>query len=229
VGLVTAVCTVLLAGCSVSFPVGKGPGGGAELTTDTTTTDHPPVTRLMLDSDAGEVSVRAGAASQVTATRRYAGAEPLVEQTVEGDVLTVTARCPDGADPCAVDLEVTVPAVAAVRVRVGAGDVTVQGLSGEVDLEAGTGDLRGTGLAGPTATARSGAGAVDLRHTTAPEQVVAEAGAGDVSVTVPAAEVYRVEANSAVGEVRVEVADDPGASRRVSARSGAGDVTVLGG
>lgn len=223
------VCAVLLAGCSVDVSIGGEPVGDQSVTTDSTTTDWPAVTRLVVDSDAGDVTVGPGPAAQVVATSRYGGAAPQVDQAVESGVLTVTVRCPAGSDPCSTDLAITVPAATTGQVDVGAGEVAVADLTGDQDLESGAGDVRGTGLGAAVVTARTGAGDVELRHAVAPQRVDAQAGAGNVTVTVPAAEVYRVAADSGVGEVTVEVADDPGASRTVIARSGAGDVAVLGG
>lgn len=189
------------------------------------------VSRVEIEVDAGDVRLVAGPSSSVTRELRWTGsAKPVVEQRLDGDVLRVTARCSRGVgDRCEADLTVTVPSAAAARTQVGAGDVTVEGLTGVLDLDTAAGDVRGTGIGPAEVRARSAGGDVELAVATAAPSVTAATTAGDVVVRVPAGPSYSVAARTTAGDVRVDVADTPGAAHRVDAASTAGDVTVTQG
>ncbi|MFC5993030.1 DUF4097 family beta strand repeat-containing protein [Pseudonocardia hispaniensis] len=188
------------------------------------------ISRVEIDSDAGDVELRSGpdGAAQVERTLRWTDERPTVTESVDGDVLRITARCPDGPriGRCEVALTVTAPAAVSVRTKLGAGGITVDDLTGDQDLATSAGRVHGAGLRGATVRAQSSAGGVELAFAAAPQQVEVRATAGDVTVRVPATEAYRVQARSTAGTVRVNVADDPGATRTILARTTAGDVTV---
>ncbi|MGD9990463.1 DUF4097 family beta strand repeat-containing protein [Pseudonocardia sp.] len=224
-GLVLAGCgNVQLAGGSGSSSGGDGAPG------ETSTQRHDvAITRVEVESDAGTLDVRAGADGSATVDRtlRWSGdRKPVVTETVEGTTLTINASCPGrGSDRCEAGLVVTVPAAAAVRARLQAGDVTVTGLAGDQDLSSRAGGVRGERLGATQVTAQTSAGEVDLVFAAAPRTVDARSSAGSVSVRVPGGP-YAVTAETSVGEAEVTVPTDPGAPSRITARSSAGEVTV---
>lgn len=232
------VAVVLLAGCGGARSVGQSGADGADgitaggdLRTETSTQAHPAITRLVIDSDAGDLQLRSGpdGAAEVTRVLRWTGeARPEVTEEVDADTLRVTARCPDRLDgeQCSVDFRVTLPAAAAVEATVGAGDVTVRDLGGAQRLTSSAGKVAATGLRAAEARVETSAGDVDVEFATAPRTVEAQSSAGDVRVALPAGDAYRVDADTGAGDVTVDVAQDPAAGRTVTARTSAGDVTI---
>ncbi|MFP5072816.1 DUF4097 family beta strand repeat-containing protein [Pseudonocardia nantongensis] len=222
--LAGAVAGLVLAGCGTASSgpeqreSGTEPVGGA-------------VSRVEVDSDAGDVRLVAGGQPSVARELRWTGdAKPVVEQRVEGDVLRVTARCPDSTtERCQAGLTITVPEASSSRVDLGAGGIEVTGLSGDQDVRTAAGDVRGSGIGPGAVTASSSGGDVDLTVAQPARDVTAESTAGDVDVRVPAGPVYTVGAETTAGETRVDVPDAPGAEHRVTARSTAGDVVVTHG
>ncbi len=112
-----------------------------------------------------------------------------------------------------------------VAVTSGAGDVDVRRAGGAVDVRSGMGDV---GVAGRVSSGRlsTGLGDVRLRSSTVPDEVVVEAGVGDVLVDLPGTGTYDVSVEAGGGEGRVDVRDEPGSPHRVSVTAGTGDVTV---
>ncbi|WP_028931838.1 DUF4097 family beta strand repeat-containing protein [Pseudonocardia asaccharolytica] len=212
---------------------GSGESGDLETETGSQHYDQA-ISRVEIDSDAGDVELRSGpdGSAQVDRTLRWSGERPTVTESVDGDVLRITARCPDQQprrDRCEVDFTVIAPAAVSVRTKLGAGGITVTDLAGDQELVTSAGAVRGTGLRGATVRAQSTAGRVELAFAAAPQQVDVKSTAGDVTVRVPTSEVYRVEARSTAGDVTVNVADEPGATHTIRVRTTAGDVTVTGG
>jgi hypothetical protein len=223
---------LLAGGCSVQG-VSTGPAaaeqtGGNVTTAKTTNSYDGPVSRVEIESDAGDVDLHAGATAGATADRtaRWTGPEPEVTETLDAGVLQITVNCPSPSETCSVDLAVAVPAATATRAQLGAGDIAVAGLTGAHSLSTASGSVSGTGLGAEDTSARTAAGDVDLTFSGAPSQVEAESTAGDVTILVPVGPAYRVDARTTVGHVDVQVADDPGADAVITVRSTAGDVTV---
>ena len=153
--------------------------------------------------------------------------------------LNVVASCEGAkflASKCSVQLDIAVPATAAI-VSVGgsgqlgvasmAGPVTAQTGSGEVDLarttgpldiRVGSGQINATDLQSAQVTAEAGSGEVDLAFAAPPTSVTARATSGQVSVAVPPGTQYRVNASVVSGEKNVDPA--------LSVPSAAGTITV---
>lgn len=223
-----AAAVVLVAAVAVLAGCGSPPSAQTESATETVGA----VGRVVIDADAGSVSLRPGpeGSAQVQRTLRWAGEQrPEFTQSVSGNTLTITARCPDDDDRCSTDLVVTVPPATSTRTSVTTGDITVDDLTGAQDLTATTGRVGGRGLGAAPVTARTTTGQVSLRFAAPPPSVDAEATTGNVDVRVPVGPVYAVAAQVQTGTSRVEVADSPGAPNRISARSATGNVSVTHG
>ena len=221
-----AAAGLLLAGCGgVSLP---GGGDRSERGGD----DFGAVSRVEVEAGSGTIQVRPGADGSARVDRflRWSGdAKPQLTQEVRGDVLHVAATCPDDGEDCVTELVLTVPAATAVKADLGAGNVAVTGLSGEQDLSSGAGNVAGIDLGAAPVKATTPAGNVDVGFASAPPTVDAQSSAGNVTVRVPTGPAYDVDATSSVGNARVEVPDTPGADHRISARSSAGNVSVVPG
>ncbi|MGH3568430.1 MAG: DUF4097 family beta strand repeat-containing protein [Pseudonocardia sp.] len=245
------VVVSMLAGCDGSRSVGaagadgesgtaygsSGADGGSaastssegDRTTETSTETYPAVSRLAVDSDAGNIEILPGSddASEVTSVLRWSGdARPEVTQTVEGDTLRVTSRCPRlNGEQCSTDFTVTLPATAAVEASVAAGGVEVRDLRGTQRLSSAAGSVSATGLRATDVRVEAKAGSIDLEFADAPQTVDAQSKAGNVRIALPSGP-YRIDAGTVAGRVKVGVDQDPGADRRITARTVAGSVTI---
>ncbi|GAA5053588.1 hypothetical protein GCM10023259_033930 [Thermocatellispora tengchongensis] len=189
------------------------------------------VTKLEVRSGAGDVVVNetGGTGVRVTETLHWRGdGKPETAHPVEGDQLTLSYDCPEkiGFHSCAVDYKVEVPKGVAVTVDTGSGEITLRQLTGPVTAKTGSGDIRAAGLGGKSAYAETGAGDIDLKFVTAPDDVTLESGAGDAVVRLPDG-TYAVTTESGAGEGRTEVTDDDQSPRKIKVSTGAGDASVL--
>jgi CubicO group peptidase (beta-lactamase class C family) len=167
------------------------------------------VTAVDIDLKAGAVSLEIGDELLVEVERRSGrgSSEPSVTSTVIDGVLQVTGRCPRfGLGPCTTDVTVTLPRAAAVEVATGVGSI------------------EGTVASGPV-RATTAAGSVAITVTENADDLAVSTGAGSIDLRVPDV-TYAVTAHTGVGRTRIEVETAADASRTISARSGAGSVTV---
>ena len=198
-----------------------------------------------------EVVVPSGAVSFVASAGpvrverriRWMLARPMSTETLVSGVLRLETRADHrwqrGGEA---SYRVEVPAGLGVRASTGAGEVSADGMRSEVRLHTGAGRVHLSNLAGSVrADTRAGtvqgsqltcrdldvetnAGAVELTFVEPPDRVEARSNAGAVEITLPDAS-YDVQA-TAVGDVVVDVVNDPSATRRVIAHADAGSVHV---
>jgi DUF4097 and DUF4098 domain-containing protein YvlB len=109
--------------------------------------------------------------------------------------------------------------------RTSSGDVNARGLGGTITLRSASGDINAAELAAGTATAVTSSGDVELGFRLAPRDVDAATASGDVDVSLPRGQTYRVAADTGSGD-RDAIAEDPASPRIVRARTSSGDVTV---
>jgi Putative adhesin len=125
---------------------------------------------------------------------------------------------PDLRHNISISYDIAVPAESQVRAHSGSGEQIISGVSGGVEVDAGSGDLK-IDNAGGRVRAHTGSGAITLNHIQG--NVHAEAGSGDIRGTDIAG---GFEAHTGSG--RIEVSQSaPGA---VSVETGSGDVEARG-
>ncbi|MQA85940.1 MAG: DUF4097 family beta strand repeat protein [Streptosporangiales bacterium] len=222
---VTVLVLAGLAGCNGTVVVG-GDTQGDEKNYEV----GGRIDRLVVRADAGDVKVTGTEGERtpaVTERLHYDTRKPRTTHKVENNTLVLTATCPGGARRCWVDYAITVERSVQVTAETGAGDVVVENTSRPMEATADAGDVRATGLAGPSAVAGSDAGGVLLEFVSPPDQVDATTSAGDVTIRLPGGTSYAVEADTDVGDSTVDVPVDSGSAHRVRARSDVGDVSVL--
>jgi hypothetical protein len=191
-----------------------------------------PITRLVADTDNGDVRIRAGADGQpvqVTARVGESFDNARSSETVTNGVLRLTGRCwfillPDN---CGVSYTVTVPPGTVVQVTTGTGDAVVDGTSATITVDTGTGDVSVRDVRAARVSAETGTGTVRLEFAAAPEDVVAHSGTGDVDITVPDdGSDYRVVTDSGVGDVTDNLPHNDSSTRSIRAETGTGDVRL---
>ena len=191
------------------------------------------VTSLEVDSGSGDVHLSAapeGSALVVVAHVTEDLTSPHREALRRpGGVLRLTDGCGSILNTqCSVSYDIAVPAGTRVDAGSGAGDVTANGLTTDasVDLHSGAGDVTAVALSAPVIKLSSGAGDVAGQLTRVANSIDASSGAGDVTLTVPNAS-YAVSAGSGAGTVSdSSLRVDPASPFRISAHSGAGNVTI---
>jgi DUF4097 and DUF4098 domain-containing protein YvlB len=110
--------------------------------------------------------------------------------------------------------------------RTGSGDVNARGLAGDVTLRTASGDLNAAELRTDTVQAVSSSGDVELDFRLVPRDVDAATASGDVDVSLPFGQTYRVEADTGSGDNQIGVKTDPASTHIIRARTSSGDVTV---
>jgi hypothetical protein len=194
--------------------------------------------------DSGQLTVRPGRAGRlgITGIARYTLVRSRVSWQTGPSGVAVRSSCRwQVTGPCTFNYTVAVPGGTAARVTDGSGDVTAEGLTGQLTLESGSGDLalwslsagvkantgsgdiNGSGLTGPSVLAESGSGDVHLTGVGSPGVTVSD-GSGDVNLTftrVPG----HVRITVGSGNVSV-VLPKGGTAYQVNATTGSGATTV---
>lgn len=190
------------------------------------------VQRVVVRTDSGRVSVRAGQTGGPLVIRRRARwlfGEPRLRRRTGAGELVLEASCEGAIGPCATDLDVVVPDGVDVTAESESGDVRAERLGGRVDLRTGRGDVHAAAVRPVSLRASATAGDLQLAFRNAPLQVVARTDAGDIEIDVPPNDEYRLDALYERGDLRVDgVFRNDLASRRIVAETAAGDVRLLG-
>jgi hypothetical protein len=211
-----------------------------------------PVTAVDVTAGAGSLEVVPGADSRVSLTAKLSwdSAKPSVTETWNGDVLDIAVSCAAGSGllsghDCGTQLDLTVPAAAAlsatstsgdlsasrlggpVNLRTESGGITLDSTSGPADVGSTSGGIEGSGLFDPSLTAGTRSGGVTLQFAEAPRSVAATTDSGGIVVLLPEDSRYRVEGRSGTGgwlvDPSLSAADAPGL---VTANSQSGGVLV---
>ena len=183
-----------------------------------------PVRAVDLRNAAGSVTVHAGGPGTAISIHRrveyHSDQKPALSQDVRDGTLTL-----DGCGDCGIEYVLTVPASVSLTIANKAGSVSLDGMSGPLDVTAGAGEVNGTGLGSPSVKVRDSAGAVDLTFSAAPTSVDVHDKAGSVHVAVPAGR-YHVITKTDSSEPHVSVPDDPSAAATLTLTADAGGLTV---
>lgn len=247
-----AAATVALAGCSSPAAPSAAPsaaapaaatatagdlsGGQDQTSTDpdgsqVETSTQPltqPFSTVVIDADAGDVTIHSGDAPTLSVTRTWTGStRPELVVALDGTTLRIGLTCPGTGGRCQGTIDLAAPPATAAQVKTGAGAVTVAGLSGAQDLSTGAGRITGTDLTAPTVAAHAGSGAVELTMTRPATQVDAETQAGNVSVTTPGGTLYTITADTNnTGPETSDIPTTDGAPHSITARTNAGRATI---
>lgn len=103
--------------------------------------------------------------------------------------------------PCGGDIDVHVPEGMTVQVDLRAGEVLLQGLTGDVSVSVGNGRVQALGMASHQATLQAAAGDLDLRWIDTPARLQALTARGDVHLGVPAG---HYDVKDGTGRVRLQ-------------------------
>jgi hypothetical protein len=140
---------------------------------------------------------------------------------------------PRDLQPLALDVDSSAGAVRVdgdfTRVEIGssAGSIDLAGSAESVSLESSAGSItaRSLDVSGPVET-ESSAGGTDLEFASLPSAISVESSAGNVRVALPDGE-YELRTDTSFGTVAQGLRSTPGADRRYTFETSAGDLTLV--
>jgi DUF4097 and DUF4098 domain-containing protein YvlB len=208
-----------------------------------------PVKALTLEAHSATVTLVPSSTDQVVIDGHASGTlhTPKLKIRPSGSHVRVDGGCPNITfGHCEADIIVAVPAGTAVSVESGSGDISAEGVTGNVQLETASGDVSASNLRGAnvrleshsgdvsagdlrvqTVVATTASGDVTMQLASVPQTVEAETSSGDVVVLVPpGTEEYSVDAETNSGDRTIGVATSSRSPRIVKARTSSGDVAV---
>lgn len=155
--------------------------------------------------------------------------EAEVTSVRDGDVLLLTARCPDGGWPgrCDVSYTLVVDPDTDVVVDIGTGGLQADGLAGDVSVSITAGGVLLTDLRSDDVEAAVTTGGVAMEFSESPTQVLASTTTGGVSITLPDDGLaYDVRTAVSVGDSSVRVPTDPDSPRSIDATTTVGGIDI---
>lgn len=215
--------------------------------TEETTTTFEAVRRVVVDNDAGSIRLRPSPDATLRIDRKETRGltKPSYSERLENGRLVVEANCAGPLGWCAVELDVAVPAGvdvdasggggsvradgldAGLRLRSSGGSITVVGSGPVLDLSSSGGSVNVEAAKARDVKVRSSGGSVRVRFSVVPDTVDARSSGGSVTVELPdGPTAYLVDATSSGGSARTQVRTDPTSTRRITANSSGGSVTV---
>jgi DUF4097 and DUF4098 domain-containing protein YvlB len=189
------------------------------------------VRELVINQDAGDITLVAGSTAgqvRVATARRWSWQQPPSAHTLKDGVLTLTGQSTRFLQlgTSQADQQVMVPPGVTVRVDVNAGTIRATDLDApHFEVKTESGSVEATDLDVTTFSATTSSGSIQASLSGATQRINARSSAGNVELIVPDA-VYTVDADTSSGAVRIQVTDEPGAARLISAHTSSGDVTI---
>ena len=148
-------------------------------------------------------------------------------------------------DNCIVDFQLVVPKNVALDFRTGSGHLEINGDLEKINFKSGTGNVTLTGavrkLDGATGTGnvtlngpvhegilRSGSGNFDVsyRHLPTKGRLKLVTGSGNTKIQVPKGSKVASELETGYGNIENDVGNTPGATYKISAKAGAGNLSL---
>lgn len=172
----------------------------------------------------GEVRLIGADQPQVDIRRRTSGPVQTTQRLEDG-ILYLSASC-TAMLPCDAELELTLPATMPVDVRLQNGNVQLLGMSSDLHVEIGDGELVGESLRSPSLRGRLGWGDAWLRFVEVPRDIILGAGVGDLRVSVPRGP-YALDVEALAGTEVNQIEDQPDGPR-LSLHTASGRLTLIG-
>jgi Putative adhesin len=206
------------------------------------------VRRIIVDLDAGGMTLHGGAATVVTGTRTVERSvrSPSFSETLTGETLPVKARCQSFMTGfCSVHYDLNVPADVTVEATSSGGSLTASDIAGDLTLDSSAGSVSVTGATGhlklsssagsvkvsetrsTEINARSSGGSVKVSLLAPPTNVDLSSSAGSATLELPrTSDAYDVDASSTAGSSTVTVDTATSSARKIRVQSSAGSVMV---
>jgi len=188
---------------------------------------------LDLTTGSGDITIRTGTSNQVVvhgtvhkSSNWFSSDEGAVHQVESnppiqqnGNDIRIGYNLPeDVKHHVSISYEVTVPADAAVQAHSGSGNVSIEGVRGEVQTQTGSGDIRLSNL-GSRVHAQTGSGGIRAQNVAAP--FYAHTGSGDVDAAISGSGDVDIQTGSGTVQLR-------GVKGGLRARTGSGNIGADG-
>ncbi|MEV1171937.1 DUF4097 family beta strand repeat-containing protein [Nonomuraea sp. NPDC049784] len=215
----------LLSGCGLAGPLDQE-------TASYDVADKVAGVRVEADSGTIEVVESDRQGIHVTEQLSWRKTKPETSHKVQGDTLTLAFKCANtwglgsGSASCEVDYKVEVPKGLRVNVSSDSGDLTLKGLSGELNARTDSGAIEADDLAATRVAAETDSGDVDLTFGGQPDKVVTSSDSGNISIHVPQGP-YNVVAKTDSGNKHITAAADPSVARQIELTTDSGDLEVV--
>lgn len=192
-----------------------------------------PVSRVDLQLVSGDANIVASSspAVQVRRTDNYAFGHPARERRwLQGGVLHIVSQCPHIVlGSCSASYEVAVPQGVTIDAHTDAGDIRMNGVSGDATVGTRSGNVDVEAYCGFHLSADSESGNLTVVTACPPQSLRLQTGSGDAAALVPPGR-YRIAAVSGGRRERITgVTDDPASTFTITVDSGSGAVAVEGG
>ncbi|GAA5159625.1 hypothetical protein [Ornithinimicrobium tianjinense] len=186
-------------------------------------------TRLEVVAPVGQVVVREGEGLDpvISVEKTWSFDEPRVEMTAVDGVARVSLDCSSGilATRCSGEWDVVVPRGLAVSVTSSAGEVELEGVTGDVTVRNSVGDTRVSG-APRTLDLTSNVGSITARLSAPADRVVVRNNVGEVDLTLPPGHTWDVTTSSDVDEAVTRVPVSSASPYRVDVRTDVGSIRI---
>lgn len=183
------------------------------------------LSKLDVRADSDNIEIVGTDAAKVSVHERLSYSKknkPKPEHRTEGGTLVLRYQCPDkftiGFSRCSIRYQIQVPRALALKVKADSGNLSLRGLSGQIDANIDSGGVKGTGLDGANVTARVDSGGIELAGTGS-ANVKADSG----SIDLRDLKGRQVVALADSGNVRLRFATAPDS---VVARADSGNVRI---
>jgi len=188
---------------------------------------------LDLTTGSGDITIKTGSSNQVvvhgtiSSSNNWFSSDEGAVQRVEsnppiqqnGNDIKIGYNLPDDVKRhVSISYQVTVPADAAVQAHSGSGNVSVEGVRGEVQTQTGSGDIRLSNLSS-RAHAQTGSGGIRAQNVAAP--FYAHTGSGDIDAELSGQGDVDIQTGSGTVQLR-------GVKGGLRARTGSGDIGADG-
>jgi hypothetical protein len=186
---------------------------------------------VVLDGVSGTVRVTADpGARAVTGSFHRPGGRSAALRGSTSDDGVLTLNCPDGDGrprPCAGDLALVLPPHTGLTLRQTSGEAVIDGLGGDLALDASSIRLTARALHPAHASVSVVSGSADVAFATAPSALDVHAASASVALRLPPADGgYAVTTAGASADVRVGVPRNPASAHRVSLAVTSGSLSV---
>lgn len=207
------------------------------------------VKNVVISNSSGDVRITGDGGDQVSVSfeKLEFSKKCRLEATLKGGELSVVSEEESlfQKDKCRVDFKLSVAPATPLRVKVGTGDLLVEGVKGEVDFKVGSGEvvIRGDlpkvqGLSGAgkiriegltgTGDLKTGSGSIQVTYAKTPAagEFNIKAGAGDIEIFLPREARFATDYWSGVGQFTNEFETVPEGPFKLSVKTGSGDLKI---
>jgi hypothetical protein len=203
--------------------------------------------QVKLSLNGGDVVLRqiGGSQGRLTGTGTYSIVRPHITEEYTAGVAQFGYRCPIPFGDCGINATVSVPVGAAASISTNGGNITADGITGDVSLATGGGDVTASGVAGDLSLTTDGGnieatgvtaaqvsastlgGDVTIVFTKAPTNVRVNTDGGNITIVVPSdGTQYDVTAHANGGTPIEAVPMNSHSGNVITATSSGGDITI---